>query len=142
MDYPLSKFHFMVEWGGTRISASEITGLSAEFGIVEYPDGSSRLSSSSLMPGLMKPNRITLKRGVVKGDNEYFEWLATANFNTIEKRDLVIKLLDENHEPLLVWYLSNAFPVKLEWSDLKALTSEPVIESLEVVYEKMAVENG
>lgn len=141
MDYPLTKFHFQVEWGGTRISATEISGLSSEIEVVEYRDGSSKDSTRTLMPGLKKPNRITLKRGVVKGDNDYFKWLSTVNMDKVEKRDLIIKLLDESHEPVMVWKLINAFPVKLEWSDLKALTSEIVMESLDVVFESMTVIN-
>lgn len=141
MDYPLTKFHFQVEWGGARISATEISGLSSEIEVVEYRDGSSRDSTRTLMPGLKMPNRITLKRGVIKGDNEYFKWLSTVNMDKVEKRDLIIKLLDESHEPVVVWKLMNAFPVKLEWSDLKALTSEIVMESLDVVFESMTVIN-
>jgi len=141
MNYPLNKFHFLVEWGGSRISATEITGLTSEIEVIEYREGSSKESTRSLMPGLKIPNRITLKRGVVKGDNEYFEWLSTVNMDKVERRDLIIKLLNESHEPVVVWQLKNAFPVKLKWSDLKALTSEPVIESLDVVYESMTVIN-
>ena len=81
MEYPIIKFHFSVEWGGNRISATEISGLSSEIEVIEYREGSSKESIRSLMPGLKIPNRITLKRGVVKGDNEYFQWLSTVNMD-------------------------------------------------------------
>lgn len=29
-DYPLPGFHFMVEWGGTNVGFSEVTGLNME----------------------------------------------------------------------------------------------------------------
>ena len=70
--------------------------------------------SSIKMPGLRKFTNVTLKRGVVKGDNEFFEWLSTVKLNTVERRDLIISLLNEEHEPVMVWKVHNAFPVKVE----------------------------
>ncbi|MCT4666153.1 MAG: phage tail protein [Flavobacteriales bacterium] len=141
MSYPLCKFHFQIDWGGSRLSATEVVGLTKEIDVVEYRDGAMPTTTKSLMPGLTKPNRITLKRGVIKGDNEYYNWLSTVKFDKVEKRDLFIKLLDENHEMVMMWLLKNAFPVKLSWSDLKAVSNEPVMEYLEVVYEEMVVRN-
>jgi len=34
--YPLPKFHFQVEWGGSNISFSEVTGLDVETEVIEY----------------------------------------------------------------------------------------------------------
>ena len=118
--YPLSTRHFMVEWGGTRIGATEVLGLAIEIEPHKYREGSSVDNSPELMPGKEKTNSIILKRGIIKGDNEYYHWLNTVKFNTVERRDLTISLLDEKHEPVVVWQLKNAFPVKIEWSPLKA----------------------
>ena len=38
--YPLPVFHFTVEWGGTRVGFSEVTGLTQENQAIEYRDGS------------------------------------------------------------------------------------------------------
>jgi phage tail-like protein len=50
--YPLPAFHFRVEWGGTRIGFSEVTGLNQENQAIEYRDGSFMEYSSIKMPGL------------------------------------------------------------------------------------------
>lgn len=139
--YPLPVFHFRVEWGGTRIGFSEVTGLTQEIQAIEYRDGSFPEYSSIKMPGLRKYSNITLKRGVIKADNDFFNWLATVKMNTIERRDLTISLLNEEHEPVMIWKVLAAFPVKVEGPQLKASGNEVAIESIELAHEGLAVEN-
>jgi len=140
-NYPLPVFHFSVEWGGNRVGFSEVTGLTQENQAIEYRDGSFPEYSSIKMPGLRKFSNITLKRGVVKGDNEFFAWLATVKLNKVERRDLVIKLLNEEHNPVMVWKVQNAFPVKVEGPQLKASANEVAIESIEIAHEGLEVQN-
>lgn len=140
--YPLPVFHFRVEWGGTRIGFSEVTGLTQENQAIEYRDGSFLEYSSIKMPGLRKFSNITLKRGVIKADNEFFKWLSTIKLNQVERRDLTISLLDESHNPVMTWKALNAFPVKVEGPQLKASGNEVAIESIELAHEGLSVENG
>ncbi len=140
--YPLSANHFSIEWGGKRIGATEITGLAIDTQPIRYHEGTFKTNAPSIMPGQQKSNRIVLKRGIMAGDNEYYEWLKSVKGNTAERRDLTISLLDGNREPVLTWKLKNAFPVKMEWTDLKAQSNEPAMEILEIVHEGMTVENG
>ena len=139
--YPLPVFHFTVQWGGTRIGFSEVTGLTQENQAIEYRDGSFPEYSSIKMPGLRKFTNIVLKRGVVKSDNEFFLWLSTVKLNKVERRDLIISLLNENHEPVMTWKVHNAFPVKSEGPQLKASGNEVAIESIEVAHEGLEVQN-
>ena len=139
--YPLPVFHFNVEWGGARIGFSEVTGLTQENQAIEYRDGSFKEYSSIKMPGLRKFGNITLKRGVVKSDNDFFKWLATVKLNQVERRDLTISLLNEEHEPVMVWKIHNAFPVKVEGPQLKAMGNEVAIESMEIAHEGIVVQN-
>lgn len=140
--YPLSANHFSIEWGGKRIGASEISGLSINMQPINYSEGSFKANAPIVMPGQQKANTIVLKRGIMQGDNEFYEWLKSVKGNTVERRDLTISLLNENHEPVVTWKLKNAFPVKMEWTDLKAHSNEPAMELLEIVHEGMTVENG
>ena len=64
MPYPLPVFHFTVDWGGTQIAFSEVTGLKAEVQVIEYRDGEMKEFSSRKLPGLKKYGNLTLKRGV------------------------------------------------------------------------------
>ncbi len=139
-NYPLSKFHFRVDWGGTRIGFTEVTGLDRSLDVIEYRDGSSPEYSKIKMPGLQKFSNITLKRGTFATDNEYYQWLNTVQMNKIERRDLVISLLNENHDPVMVWKIKNAFPVKVQSSDLKADGNEVAIETMELAHEGLTIE--
>lgn len=140
--YPIPKFHFRVEWGGTNIGFSEVSGLNIENKVIEYRDGISPEYSKIKMPGMREYSNITLKRGTFKGDNEFYKWLNTISLNTVERRDLTISLLNEKHEPVVVWKVTNAFPVKIQSTDLKADGSEVAIEQLDLAHEGLTIENG
>ena len=139
--YPLPVFHFVVQWGGIRIGFSEVSGLTQEVQAIEYRDGSFPEYSTIKMPGLKKYSNVTLKRGIVAGDNEFFTWLNTVKMNTVERRDLVISLLNEEHEPVMNWKIHNAFPVKVEGPGLKASGNEVAIESIELAHEGLELQN-
>jgi len=142
MAYPLTVFSFRVDWGGTNIGFSEVTGLNIEVQMIEYRDGISPEYSSRKMPGLKKYGNITLKRGVFASDNEYFDWLNEINLNQIERRDITISLLDEENNPVMIWNIINAWPTKLTSPDLKASGNEAAIESIEIAHEGINIANG
>lgn len=138
-NYPLPKFHFKVEWGGTQISFSEVSGLAMEIAVIEHREGSSPDQSPIKMPGLRKFSNITFKRGVKKADNDFFNWINTAHLNTVERRDIVISLLNESHEPVTVWKVRNAWPCKYEVGALNACGNEVLIETLELAHDGFTV---
>jgi phage tail-like protein len=140
--YPLVKFSFEVDWGGTNIGFQEVSGLSIERDIIEYRQGASPDFSKIKMPGIAKFGNITLKRGTFKGDNDYFEWLQTVQMNTVERRSITISLLDENGAPAVTWKVKNAFPLKLQSTDLKAEGNEVAIETLEIAHEGLTIEHN
>lgn len=141
-NYPLPKFHFRVEWGGSNIGFSEVSGLNIENKLIEYRDGASPEYSKLKMPGMREFSNITLKRGVFAGDNEFYNWLNTISLNAVERRDITLTLLNENHEPVVVWKIKNAFPVKVQSTDLKADGSEVAIEQLDIAHEGLSIQNG
>jgi len=139
-NYPLPNFHFSVEWGGTRIGFTEISGLNIETDVIEYREGSSPEFHAMKMPGLQKYTNIVLKRGIVKGDNDFFVWISTIKLNQVDRRDVTISLLDEDHAPAVVWKVKQAWPVKYTGPVLKAHGHEVAIESLELAHEGISVE--
>ncbi|EDP95976.1 phage tail protein [Kordia algicida OT-1] len=139
--YPLPKFHFQVDWGGTKIGFQEVTGLDVEFEKLEYREGSSPEYSKINMPGMIKYTDVVLKRGVFKGDNEFYDWMKSNKLNKAERRDITISLLDEEHAPVVVWKLLNAWPMKIQSTDLKGEASEVAVESITVVHEGLQILN-
>jgi phage tail-like protein len=141
MNYPLPRNHFTVEWGGAKIGFCEVSGLCLELEHPAWREGSSPQNSTITMPGQVRYPHLVLKRPVIKGDNEFYEWIETVKLNTVERRDIVISLLNHKHEPVVRWKFKNAFPVKLDFSPLGGNNSEPMMETLEITHEGMTVEN-
>lgn len=140
MDYPLPNFHFRVEWGGQRIGFTEVTGLDIEYTAIAYREGTDPQYRATRMPGQQKPGTVTLKRGLVEGDNEFFEWIQTVSLNKVERRDVTVTLLNERHEPAFVWRIRNAWPVKYVGPEFDAHSNEVAIESLELAHDGIVVE--
>lgn len=137
----LTRYHFTVEWGGQRIGFMEVSGLDIEIDTVTYREGSNPEPGFTKLPGLHKYSNITLKRGIVQGDNDFFSWINTATIGTVERRDVVISLLNEAHQPVSIWKIKNAFPVKYCGPLLDANCSEPAMETLVLTHEGISVES-
>ena len=138
--YPIPKFHFEVNWGGTKLGFSEVTGLDVETQPIEYRDGNSQEYNVLKIPGMQKYANIVLKRGIIRTDNEFYEWWNTVSLDTIERRDITISLLDENHQPVMVWNVKNAWPSKVQSTDLKADDNNVAIETLELCHEGLTMQ--
>lgn len=138
--HPINRYHFTVDWGGTRIGFLEVSGLNIEIEEVSVRDGASPVDNVLKMPGLRKFSNIILKRGLIKGDNEFFNWINTKTIGNIEKRNITICLLDEAHSPIFVWKVLNSFPIKYTGPILTANDSEIAIEILELTHDGITVE--
>jgi phage tail-like protein len=140
-DYPLPKFHFQAEWGGVRIGFTEISGLDVETEVIEFRDGASKEYSKRKMPGMQKFPNVTMKRGIFASDNDYYKWWNSVALNTVQRRDVTVSLLNEKHEPVLVWKIKNAWPAKIASTDLKSDGNEVAIESIELAHDGLAIQN-
>ena len=140
-NYPLTGFHFIVKWSEDKenISFSDVSGLNVSTKVIEYREGSNKELTTYKMPGLRTYGNVTLKRGSMAADNGFFEWFDSIKNNTVERREVVIQLLDEGHNPVITWNLKNAFPVKYVPGDLSASKGEVLIESLELAYESFTM---
>jgi phage tail-like protein len=141
-EYPLSKFHFSVDWSGTKLGFTEVSGLDVETEVIEYRHGNSTEYHKLKMPGMQKYSDITLKRGTFNGDNEFFKWWAEVALNQVTRRDLTISLLNENHEPVVTWKVKRAWAKKVQPTDLKSDGNETAIESIEIAHEGLTIQNG
>lgn len=142
-NYPLPKFHFQLDWGGTRIGFTEVSGLDFETKVIEYREGSSPVYNKSKQPGLTEYKNITLKRGTFLGDFDFFEqWKKTMMFQEGKskfRRDVTIRLLDEEHQPVISWAVAKAWPTKVTSTDLKADGNEVAIETMELAHEGLSI---
>ena len=141
-DFPIPKFHFQADWGGVRIGFTEVSGLDVETEVIEYRDGASPQYSKQKIPGMQKYPNVVMKRAVFASDNDYFNWWNTVALNTVQKRSVTISLLNEKHEPVVVWKVKNAWPAKIASTDLKADGNEIAVESIELAHDGLVIQNG
>ena len=139
-DYPLAGSHFQVQWGGSKIGFLTVSGLKISHQIAEYRHGASPEYSHTKMPIAAKYSDIVLKRGLFAGDNEFYDWLRTTRLTTVERRDIVISLLNETHEPVVSWLVKNAFPKEISYGDLDAMNASFAIEELVITHEGLTVD--
>lgn len=140
--WPLPKFHFEVKWDTHVMSFQEVSGLDIESEEVTYRSGDSRQFSAIKMPGMKKFGNVTMKKGVFKGDNAFWDWLNQVKMNTIRRVPVTISLLDEQGAPTMVWTLKNAWPTKISGTDLKSDGNEVAIDTVEIAHEGLTIANA
>jgi phage tail-like protein len=140
-NYPLTKFHFSVNWGGSSVGFTEVSGLDFTTEVTEYRHGAMADHSKIKLPGLKSFSNITLKRGTIAGDNELFEWYNATMMSSPQRRNLTISLLNEQHDPVIVWRVKNAWPVNVKATDLNADDSGVAVESIELAHEGLTMEH-
>ena len=146
-DYPLPKFYFKVDWGGTQIGFTEVSGLDVETEPITFRSGNSKKFSKTQQPGLQKYSNITLKRGTFKSNDDFYKWWKeTVKFEegnstgSVYRRAITISLLDETGADVVIWKVQNAWPIKVQSTDLKSDGNDIAIESMELVHEGLEIE--
>ncbi len=138
--WPLPKFYFSVTLGDDdSVSFQEVDGLESETEVIEYRHGNNPIFSNIKMPGLKKVGNVTMRKGIFVGDSKFWAWYSQIEMNVIERRTVVVNLLDQDGNPKMVWTLNNAFPTKVTGTDLKSEGNEVAVESVEIAYETLAV---
>ncbi|MBI4660158.1 MAG: phage tail protein [Verrucomicrobia bacterium] len=144
--YPPTGFHFKVEVLGLPpndhdVRFTEVSGLSAEIGTEEIAEGGENRFIQKF-PTRAKYPELVLKRGLLV-NSEIMNWIreCVEDFN-IQPKNIDVKLLNEEHEPLLTWHLVNAYPTKWSVSDLNATNNAVVIESLQFFYQYFTVDKS
>jgi phage tail-like protein len=142
--YPPVQFHFSVDFSSVSDQANDtrfqsVGGLNVEMETETVKEGGEN-RFTHLLPLRSKYQNLTLKRGLLR-DSKLIEWmLRTFNDLVVEPKDIVVKLLNEEHEPLMSWNIVRAWPVKWNVSDFNAEESKVVIETLEIHYQYFTVE--
>ncbi|MBQ0788018.1 MAG: phage tail protein [Oceanihabitans sp.] len=142
--WPMPKFRFEVDLGSELkgVAFQEVSGMDVENQIIEYRKSNSPLFSTEKMPGIAKYGNITMKRGVFVNDNTFWKWHDEITRNTIQRRTVLIKLLDESGAVTMQWQLLNAWPTKISSTDLKSDGNEVAVDTIEIAHEQLIITNG
>ncbi len=137
--YPPVGFHFKVDFIGIDVTQNDhqfqsVSGLSVDMDTEEITEGGENRFKHTI-PVRTKYQNLILKRGLLQ-DSGVIQWCRKAleNFE-ITPIDLVVKLLNESHDPLISWNVVHAWPKKWSVSDFNAEQNSLVIETLEVQYQ-------
>lgn len=139
-DNPYGNYNFVVDLGGgDEAGFSEVDLPGGAIEVIEYREGSDRVSSARKLPGRVSYPNVVLRRGIA-GRLELFEWWRAVRDGQPDRRTVTITLLDEQRQPVQAWRLRNAWPAKLEGPTLNAQGNEVAIETLELAHEGFEVE--
>ncbi|KIQ22741.1 MULTISPECIES: phage tail protein [Flavobacterium] len=136
--YPPVGFHFLVEFEGLGSQAKDhqfqsVSGLSVDIETEEIAEGGENRFKHKLPVKTKYPN-LSLKRGMLI-DSAVIDWCRDAIENfSFKPVNLTIKLLNEQHQPLISWNVVHAYPVKWAVEDFNAQESKLVVESFELTY--------
>jgi phage tail-like protein len=143
--YPPVGFHFKVEVLGlppqdNDVRFTEVSGLSVEMGTEEVAEGGENRFTQKY-PIRSKYPELVLKRGYLV-NSKIVDWIreCVEDF-TIKPRNIDIKLLNEEHQPLLTWHVVNAFPTKWTVSDFNASNNAVLIETMQIYYQYFRVDS-
>lgn len=148
--YPPSSFHFKVEFTGvdgantdSEQRFQEVSGLSVEVETVPLREGGENKFEYKL-PRIAKYPNLVLKRGLLANTallkwfksamNAYF-FAVTIPLIDFKPSDILITLLDESDQPVAIWNIVQAYPLKWSVTDLKATENAVMIESIELAYQ-------
>jgi phage tail-like protein len=132
---PFLSFNFRVEIDGITVGAfREVTGLSGDSTVVEYRDGSDPIRSTRKGPGLQQFSNIILKRGYTT-NKEFWNWYRNISNGIADKRNGSIFLQNDQHQDVLQWDFTGAWPKKVDGPGFNATTNEVAVETIELVHE-------
>lgn len=139
-DNPYPNFNFAVDiGGGDEIAFAAVEIPAAEIETIEYREGADRTNAARKLPGRVRYGNVVLRRGI-DGRLALWQWFKEVRDGNPSRRDVTITLLDEARNPVLQWRLRNAWPAKIDPSDLDGKGNEVVVETLELAVESIDVE--
>ena len=138
--YQTVGFHFMVsfaELGGNQndIRFQSVTGLDVQIETDTIKEaGENRFEH--VVPVRTKYSDLVLKRGVLHpGQSDITKWCKKAfDEMSFKPINLTVELLNELHEPLMVWKVIHAWPKSWKIGEMNAERGEVLIETFELNY--------
>lgn len=142
--YPPVSFHFSVDFSSVSDKENDarfqsVSGLNVELETETITEGGEN-RFEHVLPIRSKYPNLTLKRGLLT-DSDVITWCLDAFNNlNIAPSNLIVKLLNEEQNPLISWNIINAWPLKWNVSDMNAEDSKLMIETFELRYQYFTIE--
>ena len=131
-------FYFSATIGDeSEIDFQEVSGLSKELNIEEVASGGENRFKYRL-PAMSTSKNLILKRAIVLNGSSLLDWcqdcIDGGLMNPIVTKIVSVNLLDKKGYVSMKWTFQGAYPIKYSVSDLKSVSNEVLIESVELAY--------
>jgi phage tail-like protein len=138
---PPVAFHFAVSFGSSSASVDgsfqEVSGISPEIETESVTEGGENRFVHTL-PKAVRAGKLSLKRGVAVLDSPLVAWcrsvLEGGLVRAINPKLMHVFLLDADGEPLRVWSVANAWPLRWEIEAFGSTKNELAVEKIELAY--------
>jgi phage tail-like protein len=149
--YQAVGFHFLVEFSlkgaaAVDVRFQSVSGLDSTMDVETIKEGGEN-RFEHVIPTRRKFGPLVLKRGLLGPTTSgVTAWLKRTFDNNIpftqfEVLDTVlIKLLGEDHQPLMYWTVNNVWPRSWKIGELNAERGEVLIETLELNYNRLVTQ--
>ncbi len=137
--YPLPVWNYKVEIGSDTVAFSEVSGLDIAYETTTYKESPTTSGTPGPrvmhMPAQGTPANITMRKGLVRVRSvaALYSWISATHINQVEKKDVFVRLCDENGDAVISWKVTNAFPTRLEAPTFDANSTDVAIESMELM---------
>ena len=119
---------------------NECSGLEMTLETEDYPEGGHN-GTVLRFPKRSKWNEITLRKGLTRR-TELFDWFYGFTQGIVKRKDGLIILMNERHEPHTVWKFRRGLPVKYVAPQLNAQHNAVAIEALTIAHEGITLMPG
>ena len=123
--------------GGVLACFSECSGLETSMDIEEYKEGGNN-GTVLLFPTRLKPSHLKLKRGMTFA-GDLWQWHYNFSLGIGKRRDGMVILQDEQHNPSVVWSFTRGLPVKWTGPTFNAGQSQVAFEEIEIAHEGLTI---
>jgi phage tail-like protein len=135
---PVFAFRVDIDGAESDTSFQEVTGLEVQFETEDVVEGGQNRFVHRL-PKRTKYSNLVLKRGVVTQNSAFGGWVSRALSGGLVQqagaKTIDIKLLNERQQPLIVWNVFGAYPLRWEHSQLNAMGNDVLVETVELSYQ-------
>jgi len=138
--YQAVNFHFKVEFGSNAnafdLRFQSVSGLDSTLETETVKEGGEN-RFEHVIPVRRKYGPLVLKRGILSSaESGITSWLKQAfdDEKVTPIGTVHIKLLNEEHQPLMQWTINNVWPRSWKIGELNAERGEVLIETLELNY--------
>ncbi len=146
--YPLPVYNYKVEIDGVTVAFSEVSGINIAYETTTYKESPTESGAPGprvmYMPAQATATNITLKRGLVRGSSiaNLYNWVSSTQINQINKKDIFVRLCNEEGDAVISWKVVNAFPTKLDAPSFDANSNDVAVESMELMADAVFMEES